>query len=172
MDYRHYNDFADKIRQHKTLLKCIHFLNILITAAGFIMYPALLVFYLRQIMTGRLLVTILVPGIAFAAVSVFRKVLNVPRPYELYPIRPLISKDKKGESFPSRHTFSIMLIAGLWFYQYPPVGIILFLCGAVLALIRVLGGVHFLKDVIWGTILGTGTAAITALMLFLLFPMT
>ena len=66
----------------------------------------------------------------------------------------LIKKDKKGQSFPSRHVFSIFLIATLWFCFWKPVGIFLFIAGVFLAIVRVIGGVHFVTDVCAGALLG------------------
>lgn len=154
MNYNKYNKMADAIRKHTFLVKLIHFLNILFTAVGFLMYPLLLLKFLRERKWKRLFLNLTIPALAFFAVTIFRRKTNAKRPYQLYPIRPLIEKDKQGQSFPSRHTFSIMLIAGLWLIVCPPAGMVLLLCGAGLAAIRVIGGVHFFKDVFCGTGLG------------------
>ena len=97
---------------------------------------------------------VFVPAFCFAAVSVIRKLLHFPRPYDLYHFQPVIPREKKGDSFPSRHVFSIFLIATLWFGIFEPVGIFLFAAGIILALIRVFGGVHFPKDVLCGAAIG------------------
>lgn len=154
MNYENYNQFADKIRQRGSLLKLINYLNKIFTALGFIMYPVLLIWLFLRGSYRDLFLCILIPGISFVAVSAFRKVFNAKRPYELYPIEPLIARDKPGASFPSRHTFSIILIGGLWLIYKPALGVLILMCGVGLAIIRVIGGVHFLRDVIGGTILG------------------
>ena len=97
---------------------------------------------------------IFIPAICFLTVTIFRKVINKQRPYEKLPIQSLIKKDKKGQSFPSRHVFSIFLIATLWFCFWKPVGIFLFIAGIFLAIVRVIGGVHFISDVCAGAALG------------------
>ena len=97
---------------------------------------------------------IAIPALCFLAVTIFRKVVNKKRPYEKLPIQSLIKKDKKGQSFPSRHVFSIFLIATLWFCFWKPVGIFLFIAGVFLAIVRVIGGVHFVTDVCAGALLG------------------
>lgn len=98
----------------------------------------------------------LVPGIAFVLLSFFRDKYNAPRPYETLDIDPLIRKNTKGHSFPSRHVFSFAVIACAFWYVNPVIGAIS-MCGAVLmALIRVLGGVHFPRDVIAGLAAGIG----------------
>ena len=97
---------------------------------------------------------ILVPAVSFVAVSVFRSVYNAKRPYEIYDFKPLIPKDTKGKSFPSRHVFSIFVIGSsvCWFYPLP--GGLLCLMGCILAVIRVAAGIHFPKDVIAGAVTG------------------
>ena len=69
-------------------------------------------------------------------------------------IQPLIKKDSLGKSFPSRHVFSATVIAMLALTLNPWLGgAMLFLAGA-LALLRVLGGVHYPSDVLAGYVIG------------------
>ncbi len=84
------------------------------------------------------------------AISLFRKVLSAPRPYEVYGFKPALDKDTKGKSFPSRHVFSIFMVAFTYFQVSIPIGIVIILMGVGLAIIRVVGGVHFIKDVVSG----------------------
>ena len=44
------------------------------------------------------------------------------------------------------------MIDMVWWYLCPPVGAVFFLAGVVLAAVRVLGGVHFPRDVIAGAL--------------------
>ena len=67
---------------------------------------------------------------------------------------PVIEKDTSGKSFPSRHVFSVFIIAMTIFYQHSGPGVILGLVGVGLAAIRVVGGVHEPKDVIVGALAG------------------
>ena len=83
-------------------------------------------------------------------VSLFRKKFNAPRPYEKWQVKPLIPKDTKGNSFPSRHVFSIYIIAMAAWYVWMPLGVILCVAGGFLAAARVSGRVHFVKDVLAG----------------------
>ena len=101
---------------------------------------------------GALLRAVLVPGISFVLVTVLRKVINAPRPYEVFDASPVIPKDTRGNSFPSRHAFSIFVIA-MTFYACCPLvwaGPVMFAAGVLLAVIRVVSGVHFPCDVVWG----------------------
>ena len=97
---------------------------------------------------------IVVPATAFVVVSIFRKLIDSPRPYTKNDITPLINKDKIGESFPSRHTLSAFLITMTGFYVYFPVGIVLAVMSLIIAITRVVSGVHFTKDVIAGAVIG------------------
>lgn len=149
MDARQYNAWSQPLRQKPGLLRALTAGNKALTYLGYVMYPLLLVLL---VLNGDpfLLRCILVPGISFVAVSVFRKAFNKPRPYETLDIQPLIVKDTKGKSFPSRHAFSMFMIALCWLYWMPPVGIALCIAGIAMGIVRVLGGVHYPVDVVAG----------------------
>ena len=102
----------------------------------------------KFLLTSKLILT------SFILVSVIRKCIDAKRPYEKYNIKPLFVKDTKGESMPSRHVFSITIIAMCWLYVSVPVGIIMLLLVAIMAASRVLAGVHFVKDVVAGFTVG------------------
>lgn len=111
-------------------------------------------------------VLILVPACSFGAVSVFRKLYDAKRPYELYGFQPLIQKNTRGKSFPSRHVFSIFVIAVSIAQFYPDAGISLGLAGVFLAVIRVITGVHFPKDVVAGALIGILFGGVANLIFF------
>lgn len=127
--------------------------NRLTSGVFYLLYPVMLgVLALRG--DVRLLRCILVPAVSFAAVSAFRRVYNAPRPYEALDIQPLIYKDTKGKSFPSRHVFSACVISVTALWIVPPLGAALLVLSGVNALCRVLGGVHWPKDVMAGAVMG------------------
>ncbi len=95
-----------------------------------------------------------VPGLSFLAVTYFRKVMKRPRPYEVYAITPLIEKESRGNSFPSRHVFSTFIIAMTALQLNGIFGGVILTLGVFLAVHRVLSGVHFIKDVAVGAALG------------------
>lgn len=99
-------------------------------------------------------ILVVVPSVSFLLVSVFRKWYNAKRPYEIYGFAPLIPKDTKGKSFPSRHVFSIFVIGSTMIWFYPITGVLICLAGFILATVRVTTGVHFPKDVIAGALIG------------------
>ena len=128
-------------------------LNRILPLLLYALYPILLLSLLFQ-QDDRFLRVLLTPGISFVFLSIFRDRLNAPRPYEALDIDPLIHKNTKGHSFPSRHVFSISVIACSFWYIHPPVGMVLMFFAVLTAVIRVLGGVHFPRDVIAGLAIG------------------
>ncbi|MBQ3329053.1 MAG: phosphatase PAP2 family protein [Eggerthellaceae bacterium] len=89
----------------------------------------------------------LVPAIVFVLVTVLRIAINAPRPYEQFAIDPLVHKDTKGKSMPSRHMASAVVIACALAWLNVGFGVAAFLlCGAI-AFTRIVGGVHFPRDI-------------------------
>ena len=100
---------------------------------------------------GQELVTyIMVPASGFVLLTLVRKWINQPRPYETWGIIPLLDKDSSGNSMPSRHVFSATIISMACLHASLPVGLVLLVLSALLGLVRVLGGVHYPKDVLVG----------------------
>lgn len=133
--------------------------NRTLTVLGYIAYPLLLlllVFHDQQL----LLRCILVPACGFILCTALRALINAPRPYEATSAKPTLTKTTKGKSFPSRHTFSLATIALTWFLYQPIVGAILFLCAIGLGLLRVCGGVHYLRDIVAGIALALLVCAV------------
>lgn len=97
-----------------------------------------------------------VPAVSFVLLSLVRSKLNFPRPYQVLDFVPLIPKDTQGKSMPSRHVFSIFVIAMTFLWVLPWAGVIMLALGALLGLVRVVGGVHFPRDVLVGAACGVG----------------
>lgn len=133
--------------------KIITHLNLLITTLIYITYP-LVLFYLIYTRNERFWRVLLAPAISFVFVSMIRHYIDAPRPYEVKEIDPIIKKETKGNSFPSRHVFSAFVIATTLYFISKPLGILLMIAGFLLAVLRVIGGVHFPRDVIVGAIIG------------------
>lgn len=140
--------FEHDSRKRRMLLK----LNKIITRAVYIAYLAMLA-VLAVMRDERIVRVLLVPAVTFAAVTVFRKVCNAKRPYEVWDVRPLIPKDTRGNSFPSRHVFSVYIIAMAAGYVCVPLAVALAVAGVFLAAVRVVARVHFLKDVVAGALI-------------------
>lgn len=131
----------------------INVINKVSTVLMYVLYP-LLLGYLFIVGSDKFLKILMVPAVSFILVTVFRKALNAPRPYDLYDINPMIIRDGKGNSMPSRHIFSATIIAMAFLSVNKIVGIILLVVSAIEACVRVIGGVHFPKDVVAGYLIG------------------
>ena len=122
-------------------------------AAAFCYIMSILVLGIQREWKGAAIL-ILVPAVSFVAVSIFRSRYNAKRPYEKYGFIPLIPKNTQGKSFPSRHVFSIFVIGSTVLWFFPVAGVVICLFGILLALLRIIVGVHFPKDVIAGALFG------------------
>lgn len=96
---------------------------------------------------GRLWKALLVPVATFALVTAVRAAADKPRPYEEHDIDPLIRKGTRGKSLPSRHLASAVIIACALAWVSPALGAAAFLASAAVAFTRVVGGVHYPRDV-------------------------
>lgn len=144
---------------HHGLRRALILTDRLLTAAVFLAYPALLaaLFFTRD---TRFLRCLLVPAVTFLAVSALRKWINAERPYEKWGFQPILHKEKHGESFPSRHVFSVFVIALAFYRVWTPAGILLTAVGVLLGTVRVVGGVHFPRDVLVGAAIGVAAGAV------------
>ena len=140
-------------RAHEGALKALLAVNRGLRYLGYLMYPLLLVLVAIFDLPS-LPKLVVVPLLGFLVVSGFRAAFDAPRPYELLDMDPLIKKATVGQSMPSRHLFSMAMIAMCWLYWCVPVGVVLLLLCAVMGYIRVVGGVHFPRDVIAGALGG------------------
>ena len=93
---------------------------------------------------------IAVPALTLALVSYLRKRWDAPRPYDLYDIDPIIHKDERGKSMPSRHVSSAVIIACALAWLHLDWGVLAFVACAIVAFTRIIGGVHFPRDVAAG----------------------
>ena len=109
-----------------------------------------------------------VTGVPFVLVSILRRVINAPRPYELLEFYEKKPKGKSGRSFPSRHVFSVFVIATVLVTWNPTVAVLLFSAGALLALLRVALGIHFVRDVVAGALIGAASGGIGLAVLHLI----
>ena len=140
------------IRKNKNGTWMMNLMDRLLVALTMASYPMLLVFlYLEE--RDIFLQTIILPAVAFVIVSLFRHFFNQKRPYEVYDFDPIIKRNGKGKSMPSRHVFSIFMIAMCFFQVDISLGFIFCIMGLCLALLRVYGGVHFIKDVVAGALI-------------------
>ena len=150
-----YDHMAGKIKNKPFLLRLLRTFNRLMTVVMPIVYLTLLATtYLQEGLGKQIWMYVFVPASGFVILSLLRKKINAPRPYETWEIVPLLDRDRPGQSMPSRHVFSATIISMACLHASLSVGVILLVLSALLGLVRVLGGVHFPKDVVVGYICG------------------
>ena len=103
---------------------------------------------------------ILVPGVTFWLGTALRARLDFPSPYEQPGFVPLVAKETKGHSFPSRHALSAAVLAMTWLRFFPAVGVAMVIITLLICALRVLVGVHSVPDVLFGAALGFGLGAV------------
>lgn len=140
-----YQNTLSFIRKYPVLEKTIVFITKYFPIIPFGLYPCILV-YLFITKNTLLFETIWKPLLAFLIVSVFRKLVNRPRPYETMDIVSLVGH-KQGESFPSRHAVSAMIISLVCFNVNMYLGIFSIMIALLICASRILAGVHYISDV-------------------------
>ena len=154
-----YANISEPLRCRPALVRALRFLDRALVALVALAYLGALV-WLATTGDARLSRAASVPAVSFAAVSALRALINAPRPYELYAIDPLIRKDTHGKSFPGRHVFSACIIACALTWIDARFGLPAFTACALLAATRIIGGVHFPRDIIAALALGIAIGAI------------
>ena len=151
-NYQEWYDYiAGKIENKPFLLSLLRTFNRFMTVVMPIVYLTLLATtYLQQGLGKQVLIYVFVPALGFVILSFLRKKINAPRPYEEWTIKPLLDRDSPGQSMPSRHVFSATIISMACLHASLSVGVILLVLSVFLGLVRVLGGVHYPKDVLVG----------------------
>lgn len=138
---------TEPFRSKPKMARSLHIVNKILTGVVFLTYVFLAVRLLASRDAG-IFQAVLAPAAGLFAVTVFRSLVNRPRPYETFQVEPVIPKRTKGKSFPSRHVFSAAMIAGVLFAQgLRYCGIICLVSALGLAVIRVVSGVHYISDV-------------------------
>lgn len=145
-----YEKLTAPLRQRPGYLKVLAVFNRLMTVLMPLVYAGVLIAAFLAGGWQRLLVYLVLPAAGFVLLSLARQRLNLPRPYETWPISPLLTKDVSGRSMPSRHVFSAALVSMTVLTLSPWLGVLFLTLSACLALTRVLGGVHYPQDVLIG----------------------
>ena len=148
-----YDRIAGNIENKPFLLSLLRTFNRFMTVVMPMIYLTMLATtYLQQGLGKQVLIYVLIPASGFVILSLLRKKINASRPYEVWEIVPLLDRDSPGQSMPSRHVFSATIISMACLHASLSVGVILLVFSALLGLVRVLGGVHYPKDVVVGYI--------------------
>ena len=150
-----YDHIAGKIGNRPILLSLLRTFNRFMTVVMPMIYLTLLaVTYLQEGLGKQVGIYLFIPASGFVILSFLRKKINAPRPYEEWDIKPLLDRDSPGQSMPSRHVFSATIISMACLHASLTMGMICLTLSAFLGLVRVLGGVHYPKDVVVGYICG------------------
>ena len=151
-NYQEWYDYiAANIENRPFLLSLLRTFNRFMVVVMPIVYLTLLTtIYFREGFGKQVLMYVFIPASGFVILSFLRKKINAPRPYEVWEIIPLLDRDSPGQSMPSRHVFSATIISMACLHASLSVGVILLVLSALLGLVRVLGGVHYPKDVVVG----------------------
>ena len=148
-----YDRIAGNIENKPCLLSLLRTFNRFMTVVMPMIYLTMLATtYLQQGLGKQVLIYVLIPASGFVILSLLRKKINASRPYEVWEIVPLLDRDSPGQSMPSRHVFSATIISMACLHASLTMGMICLTLSALLGLVRVLGGVHYPKDVVVGYI--------------------
>ena len=152
---KHYQEWYDKrkasLLRHPQGLHLMRVFNRMMTVLMPVAYVTLLgTNFISKGLGKEFSTYIMVPAVGFVLLTIVRKWINQPRPYETWEIVPLLDKDSSGNSMPSRHVFSATIISMACMHASLPMGLVLLVLSALLGLVRVLGGVHYPKDVLVG----------------------
>ncbi|MCC8168261.1 MAG: phosphatase PAP2 family protein [Clostridiales bacterium] len=151
MTEEQYRNMTGHFRSNPKSVRALHIFN---RVASLIIAVAYVVFLCIEFYLGepRFYRTVMVPLAGFLTLTAVRSLINRERPYEHFAASPVIPKDTKGKSFPSRHVFSAFMIAFTIAYvgYVPAIGAVLVVLAAILAVIRVISGVHYISDVLAG----------------------
>ena len=150
-----YNWFQTRPRALTALRLSNKVLTVLVYLVYILLCLALL--WQRDIRLARVLA---VPAAVFLSGSWLRAWLNCSRPYENGGVPPLFHKETRGKSFPSRHGFSSAVISFAVGYILPAAGWAMALVTLAVAALRVVGGVHWPRDVLAGLAYGWGLGLI------------
>ena len=147
--------FYERVRPffvtHPYYLSLLKWTNRLVTLLMPLLYFYVLwAAYLKASKTWIVLAYLLVPATGFIVLSVIRKRMNWSRPYELGTFPPLLNREGKGSSMPSRHVFSAAIISTVAWGVHPLLSVLGLSLALLLAGVRVLAGVHFVRDVVVG----------------------
>ena len=122
------------------------------------------IFIYRAEYTSALLFA-LFAAVGYILVSLMRRLIDAPRPYELYTFYEIKPKERQGQSFPSRHAYSAVCLSVLFFEISIPIALMLILVSLVMCAFRVLLGIHFIRDVLCGALIGAVAGTVGLLLI-------
>ena len=146
-------DYRKWVLSKSYRLPLLKFSYRLFPAFIYVLYPLTLLYLLLQ-RDWLFFQTFFLPLAGFLSVTWLRRFIGAKRPYEVFGLPPLIEKTTKRKSFPSRHCASAAVIAVTLCQVHWLMGLVCGIIGVLIAVCRVLAGVHFPRDVIGGLLYG------------------
>ena len=134
-------------KEHKKAKMMLLIIYKVLPAIVFISYAGLLAYTFFYKPDSFLEVTFFPLGVLIFT-TIFRAIVNEPRPYEMYETSSVFDKQTKGKSMPSRHTASSFIIAMAFYSVNRPLGIAMLCVSLLIGASRVLSGAHFIRDVL------------------------
>lgn len=149
----------------RKLFRLVDYTSVAIVVLAYIFY---IIYAWLAVGTDYATRAIVFSALPFGLFSMMRRQLAYPRPYEVIDFGALgidNPSKKRGSSFPSRHVFSAFLIGTMMLIKLPIVAGVSLFFGALLAITRVVRGIHFIKDTVVGAIIGIISGAIALLLM-------
>ena len=159
-----YENLTRKIKTSQTVVKAITRTDKILAWGFSLAYPIFLAIVLFSRPFDLLFTANVVglPALCFLCVTLLRRLIHRPRPYEKTGagIDPLISKRGENNSMPSRHVASAFVIGTVILTQSTVFGVIALVCASALGFLRFLEGVHYPTDLIVGALLGAAFGSV------------
>ncbi len=92
-------------------------------------------------------------GIAYGVTAILKHALHIPRPFLGFPdLQPLFLET--GGSFPSGHATAFAALAAVVYFHNRPAGRFFWVAAILIAVSRVIAGVHYPIDIVGGLLIG------------------
>ncbi len=112
-----------------------------------------------------LLKYLIIPLITIIIAKILRKKINSKRPFERLNIKSLV-KHKGGNSMPSNHSASAMVLALALGYVFPSYLMLFIILAIITGVSRITAGLHYPIDVLFGFMIGITTGVLGFFILF------
>jgi undecaprenyl-diphosphatase len=153
---RHHDGWEDAARVYA------HFSEPLFIAGVVVLAIAGLALRRPRVLSASVL-AVAASGVAVMIAAVLARVVDRPRPFVVHPQIHLFLAHAADPGFPSDHATAAFAIAAVLIVRLGRRALPVLLAATVLAVSRVLVGVHYPADVLAGALLGTAAAVLVCL---------